>query len=218
MGQLNEPDYPDTLPVFPLTGVLLLPGGNLPLNIFEPRYLAMVDDALRTNRLIGMIQPDASKAEGQHGPALYRTGCAGRITAFQELEDGRYLMTLTGKKRFEVKDELDTIRGYRRVRPDWSTFQDVPGKPNLCIDIDREKLHALLKSYFHKEGMACEWELLAATPDQYLITTLAMICPFEPQDKQALLEATDCKARGALFMELLDMAIKGCDGKCSSTH
>lgn len=200
---------PETLPVFPLDGVLLLPGGSLPLNIFEPRYLAMIDDAFRTDRLIGMIQPDYSKEDVKNGAALQQTGCAGKITAFQDLEEGRYLITLTGICRFTVTEELNTVRGYRRVQPQWGEFAELDLKSHDSeVDIDRDKLTGLLKSYFEQHDLCCEWELLAMTPDEHLITALAMICPFSPSDKQALLESKSCKNRGELFINLLEMAIQ----------
>ncbi len=209
MASSVQNSLPQTLPVFPLDGVLLLPGGSLPLNIFEPRYLAMIDDALRSDRLIGMIQPNTATSETINGPALQQTGCAGKITAFQDLEEGRYLITLTGVCRFNVDEELETARGYRRVQPTWEDFSDLDlRKHNPDVDIDREKLTNLLKSYFEENGLCCEWDLLAMTPDEHLITALAMICPFSPSEKQALLEARCCEKRGQLFIDLLEMAVQ----------
>ncbi len=209
MASNTQKSLPQTLPVFPLDGVLLLPGGSLPLNIFEPRYLAMIDDALRSDRLIGMIQPDTEKSPNANGVALQKTGCAGKITAFQDLEEGRYLITLTGVCRFTVDEEIDTARGYRRVQPAWDDFTQLDLRQhNPDIDIDRDKLTGLLESYFEENGLCCEWELLAMTPDEHLITALAMICPFSPAEKQALLEARCCEKRGQLFINLLEMAVQ----------
>ena len=198
---------PEVLPIFPLAGVLLLPHAQLPLNIFEKRYLAMSRDALAGHRLIGMVQPVHPEEEDTALPAVYGSGCAGRITAFQEIEDGRYLVTLTGMQRFAVKNELEPKCGYRRVEADWTPYQSDTTRTN-CLEVDRDRLKNLLKDYFHKTGLSCEWELLDETPDRHLMTALAMICPFSAQEKQALLEAKDCQARAELFIELLDMAIK----------
>ena len=206
MTTSNIPEMPDILPVFPLSGVLLLPGGELPLNIFEPRYLEMFDAALRGDRLIGMIQPEEGKEDTAFGPPLCRAGCAGRITAFQETEDGRYLITLTGVQRFSVEEELNLEAGYRRVRPDWSEYSHDLQRQK-CLDVDRERLKSLLKDYFHKTGLSCEWELLDEAPDRHLMTALAMICPFSAKEKQALLEARNCQDRTELFINLLNMAI-----------
>ena len=176
------------------------------MNIFEPRYLAMFDDALRNERLIGMIQPEEGRENPNLSASLCRAGCAGRITSFQETEDGRYLITLTGVQRFAVKEEIETISGYRRVRPDWSEYSHDLQRQK-CLDVDRERLKSLLKEYFHKTGLSCEWDLLDEAPDRHLMTALAMICPFSPKEKQALLEAKNCQDRAELFINLLNMAI-----------
>lgn len=209
----NEFDnLPDILPIFPLDGVLLLPRGHLPLNIFEPRYIAMVEDVFRTNRLIGMIQPSDVSA----GPApLFKTGCAGRIVQFQETEDGRYLITLKGVARFEVKGEIDSIRGYRQVRPDWSKFQsDFDHIESLGVN--RDHLVDLLQVYFEKNEMSIDWKLITAVNDEKLMTCLAMICPFSAGEKQALIEAPNCQSRANLFMKLLELAVR--NGGCASRH
>lgn len=194
-----------TLPIFPLTGVLLLPDGLLPLNIFEPRYINMIDDALAGGRLLGMIQPrDANSAEST--PAVYSIGCAGRITSFDETDDGRYLITLTGVSRFTVGQELPTTRGYRLVAPDWDPFRrDVEAPDDATLD--RPRLTASLVEYFRQHGIEANWDAIANTPDARLVTSLAMICPFEPQEKQALLEAGDMAARADLLMALIEMAV-----------
>lgn len=207
-------DLPDILPIFPLNGVLLLPGGQLPLNIFEPRYLAMMDAALKADRLIGMVQPreiPRNLADDDTVP-VYDTGCAGRITAFEETDDGRYLITLTGVARFRVAGEQPLLNGYRRVRPDWSYPKDKETAD--CLGIDRRRLTALLESYFSQQGLSCSWDAIDGAPDNRLITCLAMVCPFDAREKQALLEAACCKERARLFMTLLEMAVSGpCDGK-----
>lgn len=203
-------DLPTQLPVFPLEGVLLLPRGQLPLNIFEPRYLAMVNDALCRDRMIGMVQTR------EDGTSIFKTGCAGRITQFEETEDGRYLITLTGVCRFAIAEELDHQRGYRRVRPDWTGFEADLEKIG-CLGLDRSHLTDLLKHYFSINELSMDWELLDAIADESLLTALAMICPLSPPEKQALLEAPCCKARAALFMNLLEIAVRE-GGTCGSAH
>ncbi len=198
-----------TLPVFPLSGVLLLPRGQLPLNIFEPRYLAMVDDALGSDRLIGMVQP-VDPASREAAPAIYDTGCAGRIASFEETDDGRYLITLAGVSRFRIAEELPRQRGYRRVRPDWHPFASdlAAGEDGV---LDRARLGAALTSYFRRHGISASWEAIEDAPDERLITCLSMICPFSPSEKQALLEAPSLTERGQLMMTMLEMAVlDGC--------
>lgn len=201
-------NLPSVISVFPLTGVLLLPGGNLPLNIFEKRYLNMIDDAMKTHKLIGMIQPDKPNPDGSvQKPKLSKVGCAGKIVDYTETPDGRYLISLVGVCRFEVQEELQATTLYRQVNADWVPYNkdlDAAG----CIDLDREKLVNLLERYFEKEGLSCDWSMIEQTSDEKLITCLSMICPFEPQEKQALLEAGCCNERANLFMTMLDIASK----------
>jgi hypothetical protein len=202
-------DLPAELPIFPLGGVLLLPRGQLPLNIFEPRYLAMVDDAISSHRLIGMVQ---TTQEG----GIYSVGCAGRITSFNETHDGRNEIVLTGVCRFRIDSELAQKDGYRRVKADWSSFKK-DTEPMGCLDMDRGKLKKLLKNYFGQQGMTCSWDAVDNAPDEKLITSLAMICPLSPSDKQALLEAPCCKERSKLFITLLEMEANGGCG-CGHKH
>ncbi len=211
-------DLPESLPVFPLTGVLLLPGGQLPLNIFESRYLEMVDHALAGNRLIGMIQPLLTTEPGKEArPDLHKTGCAGKITEFSETPDGRYLITLSGICRFAVDQELKINTPYRQIVPIWEDYQD-DLTTQSCLGLDRAHLHDLLKNYFNKEELDCDWAAVENTPDNKLITCLSMICPFEAREKQALLEAQCCKTRGELFIAMLEMAVKGNCQKAGSAH
>lgn len=201
------PRYEDlaaTIPVFPLSGVLLLPGGLLPLNIFEPRYLAMVDDALSSGRLIGMVQP-TEEAGGDRAPKVYDIGCAGRITSYDETDDGRYLITLTGVSRFRIGNELSTTRGYRRVQADWTPFQS-DCDDEAPVTIDRDRLRAGLMPFFRSHGIEANWDAVDNTPDGKLVTTLAMICPFEANEKQALLEADDPATRAQTLISLIEMA------------
>jgi Lon protease-like protein len=198
-------ELPGELPVFPLAGALLLPRGRLPLNIFEKRYLAMFDDALGGDRLIGMIQPSARANEPS--PALFSVGCAGRITSFSETGDGRYMVALDGVARFGIAEELPLQRGYRRVVPDWTRFAaDVIEDTGA---IDRHRLIELLQAYFRQQSLSANWDAIGQTPDERLVTSLAMICPFQPPEKQALLEAGCLSDRARLMMSLLEIAIAG---------
>jgi len=200
---------PGVLPIFPLTGVLLLPRGRLPLNIFEPRYLAMTRDALGGERLIGMVQPsdpqDDNRGGGGLSPPVYPVGCAGRLTQFSEGDDGRYLITLTGVSRFRIVEELPLVSGYRRVVPDWQPYahdrasQQEPG-------FDRTRLLRGLRSYFAQRRISADFEAIEKAPSEYLVTSLAMACPFAPSEKQALLEAADPDARAQLLTALVEMA------------
>lgn len=198
----GRPDLPDAFPVFPLTGALLLPRGRLPLNIFEPRYLAMTEDALGAGRYIGMIQPDPRGQPGPTGPALYRVGCLGRITSFSETGDGRYLVTLHGVARFAVAEEIAMRRGYRRVRADFTGYYDdllTVATPRF----DRETLMEALRGYFERRGFEANYDAIAQMPDDILIVTLCMVCPFDPPEKQALLEADTTDARADALLALL---------------
>ena len=208
-GPRGEIALPDILPIFPLTGILLLPRGRLPLNIFEPRYLAMTRDALGGARLIGMVQPSDPQDDGRGGgglnPPVYPVGCAGRVTQFSETDDGRFLITLTGLSRFRIREELPLLDGYRRIAPDWQPFahdRERPGKP----EFDRERLIRGLKSYFAQRQIQADFEAIEKAPGEYLVTSLAMACPFAPSEKQALLEAADPDERARLLTTLVEMA------------
>ncbi len=217
-----ETDYdslPDEMPIFPLHGVLLLPRGNLPLNIFEERYLKMVDDALRDSRMIGMIQPHKCNKtrteENKHH--IYNIGCAGRITSFSETDDGRIVITLTGVSRFAVKEEIQPHNGYRRVKPDWEPYKrDL--EPSPCLDLDREKLFNLLEKYFIAEGLTCNEESMHSASDNKLMTCLAMICPLDANEKQALLEAKCCQARTDMFMTMMEMFVHNLNQTCDNAN
>ncbi len=206
-GTSFDPDFdalPGVLPIFPLAGVLLLPRGRLPLNIFEPRYLAMTRDALAGPRLIGMIQPTEEERPGA-APRVYPVGCAGRMVSFSETEDGRYLITLKGLIRFAVAAELEAERGYRRVVPDFAPFR-ADLEPDRGA-VDRPRLMAALKAYLAIQGFSVDWTAVEGTEDERLVTSLAMICPFDPGEKQALLEAPDLGARARALISLLEMAV-----------
>ena len=205
-GSPFDPPYdelPPVIPIFPLTGVLLLPRGRLPLNIFEPRYLAMVSDALAYPRLIGMVQPREDRGDAGD-PPVYSIGCAGRITGFGELDDGRYEITLTGTARFAIVEELQQVKGYRPVRVDWSRFR---GDLEIASGgVDRDRLLAALKPYLKRHKVKTDWDAITKTPDERLVTSLAMVCPFAPSEKQGLLEAEGLPARARLLTALLEMA------------
>jgi Lon protease-like protein len=204
-------DLPSEFAVFPLTGALLLPGGKLPLNIFEERYLALTLDSLAHGRMFGMIQPDPNVPRVQNGPALYRIGCLGRLSSFSETDDGRLLITLTGLIRFTVDSELDMRRGYRRVRADYSRFHaDLEEDPQPNV-IERDKLIEALRGYFHQRQVEANWEAIRRMPDEVLVVTLGMACPFEPVEKQALLEAPTEAERAATLLALLQMGAAGPD-------
>lgn len=196
-------ELPDCFPVFPLAGALLLPRGRLPLHIFEPRYLALTDDALAGGRMFGMIQPDPRRPAGRTGPGLYRVGCLGRIAAFSETEDGRYLITLAGLIRFAVVEELPLRRGYRRVRAVLAHFAADLAPPPAEACCDRAALLAALRGYFAQRNIEANWTAIAGMAEEALITTLAMACPFDPAEKQALLEAATAAERAAALHTLL---------------
>jgi Lon protease-like protein len=198
-------DLPAEFPIFPLAGALLLPHGRLPLNIFEPRYLAMTEDAVANGRMFAMIQPDRAHPAGSTGPAIYRIGCLGRLTAFSETDDGRFLITLTGVIRFAVAEELEMRRGYRRVRADLSGFAADLAPPEPQPGLDRAALLAALREYFARRAFEANWDAISAMPDDALVTTLGMVCPFDPVEKQALLESASPADRSATLLALLQI-------------
>lgn len=202
-------DLPETLPVFPLSGALLFPRWSLPLNIFEPRYLNMIDDAIAGHRLIGMVQ---SLGGDPIMPTLAKVGCAGRITSYSETEDGRYLISLTGICRFGAQTELDVMTPYRQVQPDWAPFEADLSSPEPGKDIlPRSKLTASLKRYSGLHQMEVDWEAVENAPIETLVHALSAGCPFSVMEKQALLEAGDISARAYTLMALLDMDAPGPD-------
>lgn len=205
-------DLPGDFPVFPLPGALLLPRGRLPLNIFEPRYIAMTEDALGAGRMFGMIQPDPTLPETGNGLGLYRIGCLGRLTSFSETDDGRFLITLTGVIRFGVTEELPLRRGYRRVRGDFSAFHSDLDLSAHQVGVERDALLAALRSYFQRRNFEPNWEAIRKMPNDLLVITLSMVCPFEPVEKQALLEAGRDADRAAALLALLQMGAAEPDG------
>ena len=204
-------ELPSELPIFPLQGALLLPHGKLPLNVFEPRYLAMVEDALAGHRLIGMIQPDGNQPDGPTGPAVYGVGCLGRISSFSETEDGRFLIAISGLIRFDLTGEQPLRRGYRRAIPSFSRFMDDLQPPGTALQ-QRSDLLAALRQYFTVNGFDANWTAIEKMPDDELVVTLCMVCPFGAPEKQALLEAADPARRAETLLALLRMGAHG-DGE-----
>ncbi|MBV9261553.1 MAG: LON peptidase substrate-binding domain-containing protein [Pseudolabrys sp.] len=194
-------DMPSVIPVFPLPGALLLPRGQMPLNIFEPRYVAMIDDALRDgHRMIGMIQPDATQAGNVTYPRLYRVGCAGRITQFAESGDGRYLIELTGVARFRVEEELKVLTAYRQCRVTFAPFADdfIARKGEGLVN--RAELIDTLRDFLKVNNLKADWEGIENAPNEALVNALAMVSPYGPPEKQALLEAPDLKTRAEILV------------------
>ena len=202
MAELAE-SLPARFPVFPLSGALLLPGGNLPLNIFEPRYLQMVRDAMRTEQVIGMIQPREPEVGGAP-PPLFRTGCVGRIASCSETEDGRLEIMLSGVCRFDVARELEVDTPYRQVVGDFTRWRQ-DRQPEAPPPELKAPLLEALRLYFEHQGIEADWEAIDEAPLGGLVTSLAMICPFEPNEKQALLEAPDLTRQARLLTALMRM-------------
>jgi Lon protease-like protein len=208
-SEVSVEELPAVLPVFPLDGVLLPPRGMLPLNIFEPRYLNMIDDALAADRIIGVVQTLAGGDRAR--PKLMTVGGAGRITSFAETQDGRYLITLTGLCRFRLGDELQLQTPYRQVRADFSIFGGDLQEPSEA-DVDRQPLVEALKRYLGGREMELDWSAALAAPTEMLINSLAMALPFAPGEKQALLEAVDLEDRVRVLTALLAIHGAGEDG------
>ena len=198
-------ELPRALPVFPLENVIVMPAAELPLNIFEQRYLNMVEDALKTQHMFGMIQPDPSGKEGV--PALYRTGCAGRITAYSETKDGRILLSLTGLIRFDVVSELPTVRGYRMIVPDWNPYAadlEPQENPNL---LDRTRITSALARYLRQKNMETDWQALEKVPPQQLVNMMATLLPIGAVEKQAILEAREPDDCADILLATLEMSL-----------
>jgi uncharacterized protein len=197
-------DLPRSLPLFPLTGVVLLPRGALPLNIFEPRYLEMIDDALAGQRLIGIIQP-VENEETVLKPKLSQVGCAGRIVSYRETDDNRYLLTLSGVCRFRLDGEVEAVTAYRKGLADFAPFAgDLAGVEEN--DFPRERLIAALKHYLSSRDLKADWKSVMSAPSEALVNALSMMCPFDPAEKQALLEAPTLQDRVSTLVALLEMS------------
>ena len=199
-GYVKTSDLPQVIPVFPLSGVILLPRGQLPLNIFEPRYLNMIDDAMAGDRIIGLIQ---STGGPRRAPSLSPIGCAGRITSFNETSDGRYLITLTGCARFRLGEELSSQTPYRQVRADFTAFEADLSAPTDADDIDREGFLDALRRYLDHRGLEIDWDTAQGAPPEALVNSLSMALPFEPAEKQALIEAPTLSDRSLVLTALM---------------
>jgi uncharacterized protein len=199
-------ELPEIVPVFPLPGALLLPRGQMPLNIFEPRYLAMVDDALRDgHRLIGMIQPDISHSKDEQKPELFRVGCVGRITQLAESGDGRYILELTGVARFKVIEEIKSLTAYRQCKVDFFPYGDDFVARKGEDDVDRTALLEVLTDFLDANNLKVDWEGIESAPNEALVNALAMMSPYGPAEKQAMLEAPDLKTRAEILIAVTEM-------------
>jgi Lon protease-like protein len=201
-------DLPEVIPVFPLPGALLLPRGQLPLNIFEPRYLAMIDDSLRDgHRLVGMIQPDAGHPGNENKPNLYKVGCVGRITQIAETGDGRYVLQLTGVARFHIEEEMTVSTAYRQCRVSYLHHLDdfIARKGEEAVD--RPTLLEALSAFLKANELQADWEGIEKAPNEALVNALAMMSPYGPAEKQALLEAPDLKTRAEILVTLTQMEL-----------
>lgn len=209
----NTADLPGTIPVFPLGGAILLPRGQLPLNIFEPRYLKMVDDALRGDRIIGMVQPDGEEAIlasqiADKQPPLCAIGCAGRITSFAETGDGRVVITLTGISRFRIKSELTAMTPYRQCEVDWDEFADDLVAGHGQDKVSRERLLEILKEYLETHELQADWRAIRLSSNETLVNSLCTISPYGPREKQALLEAKTLEDRNQMLIALTEKALQ----------
>jgi len=201
-------ELPEVIPIFPLPGALLLPRGQMPLNIFEQRYLAMVDDVLRgTHRLIGMIQPDLTRSPRPDKPALFHVGCVGRITQFAESGDGRYLLELTGITRFKVVEELTSATAYRQCRVDYFPYMDDFTARKGEEDVDRAALIAVLADFLKANNLKADWEGIDKAPNEALVNALSMMSPYGIPEKQALLEAPDLKTRAEILVAVTEIEL-----------
>jgi Lon protease-like protein len=205
---LSAADLPDTIPVFPLPGALLLPRARLPLHLFEPRYLAMFEDTLKTShRLIGMVQTREVPGGGER--RLQSIGCAGRVTAFSETEDGRYMITLSGISRYRITREISGFTPYLKADVSWDGFARDLGPTETDKGFDRTAFLKLLARFFAARELQTDWESLEQAEDELLINSLSMLCPFDPSDKQALLEAPSLATRRETLVTLIEFALRG---------
>ena len=213
MNRYRKPaDLPKVIPVFPLSGALLLPRTDLPLSIFEPRYLAMIEDAMLSNRIIGIIQPvendDADK------PKLETVGCAGRITSYSETDDGRLLITITGVCRFTVKKEMKADTPYRQVTVDYKPFAIDFVNETGARSVNRDQLITAFRQYLEANNMSADWQEVQSVSTEVLVNTLSLLAPYPPREKQALLEAPDLKSRADVLVALTEIALaKSSTGK-----
>lgn len=217
----NPMDLPGELPVFPLGGVVLMPFGHVPLNIFEPRYLNMVDDALAGARIIAMVQPREPQSDlVPDDAALFDVATAGRIISFQDSGNGSYQITLEGLTRFRIKAEkpMDPARGYRRVETDFSPYPHDLHADEQDDGPGRERILELMRDYFTGKGIDAHWESVSEAPYAALVSSLVMSCPFEIGEKQALLECDNHAARARMLISLFEMSLEGGDAPTSLRH
>jgi Lon protease-like protein len=208
MGINNPPDRTDALPtvipIFPLVSALLLPRGELPLNIFEPRYLAMVEDSIRADRMIGMVQP---RREGDARPELHDVGCLGKITQFAETGDGRFMVTLTGVSRFRIAQELSVLTPYRQCIASYEEFARDIDAEDGGDDMDRAGVLRTLRNFAEANRLKIDWKSIEQTPNEALVNALAMMSPFGPEEKQALLEAATLKSRADVLIAITEIEL-----------
>lgn len=208
-------DLPPRIPIFPLRGAILLPRSTLPLNVFEPRYLAMLDDVMASHRIIGIIQPKGGEGKGGEGrespegksPGLRRVGCAGRVTSYQELDDGRLTIGITGIARFEIVGEAETDKPYRTVSVSYDRFASDLSRGLGEELVDRDKLLAALKDYLERSQLKADWSVIERASSEFLINALCVMSPYGPEEKQALLEANDLKSRAEVLVALAEMEL-----------
>ena len=218
---INKPykstdELPEVIPVFPLPGVMLLPRAQLPLNIFEPRYMAMMDDALKSHRLIGMVQSAGDDSAAARHPSLEKVGCLGRITQISETGDGRYALNLTGVARFRIVEELTVMTPYRQVRADYESFEhDLTANAGEA-EVDRESVLDALRRFADATQLNIDWKGIKAAPTEALVNGLAMMSPFGPPEKQALLEAPDLKTRAELLVAATEIELARSESASSS--
>jgi uncharacterized protein len=212
-------ELPDTLPVFPLSGALLLPRAELPLNIFEPRYLSMFNDMISQHRLVGMIQPQALEKAGDQPdqPPLNKIGCAGRITSLSETDDGRLLVALTGICRFEILHELDVATAYRQCTVTYDGFAADLVAENQARAVNRDALITAFRQYLEANNMTANWDEVAQVSTEHLVNTLSQLAPYPAPEKQALLEAPDLKSRADMLIALTELALARSGGGQNTT-
>ncbi|MDB5545416.1 MAG: peptidase [Hyphomicrobiales bacterium] len=218
MGINNPPDrndaLPTVIPIFPLVSALLLPRGELPLNIFEPRYIAMIEDAIRADRMIGMVQPKREGADAH--PPLHEVGCLGKITQFAETGDGRFMVTLTGVSRFRIAEELSVLTPYRQCIASYDEFAQDVATEDEGDDMDRAGVLRTLRNFAEANRLKIDWKSIEQTPNEALVNALAMMSPFGPEEKQALLEAATLKARADVLIAITEIELARGSGPSTS--
>ncbi|KAB2920877.1 MAG: peptidase S16 [Hyphomicrobiaceae bacterium] len=212
-------DLPQRLPVFPLQRAILLPRATLPLNIFEPRYLQMLEDVMSTSRVLCIVQPDACAEESPPGKSvtLRRVGCVGRVTSYQEIDDGRMLITLTGVARCTMGDEVEIAKPYRICTVSYDRFLGDFEAGAGEADVDRQGLVKALKTYLEARNLRADWAAVSKASNESLVNSLAVVSPYGPEEKQALLEAPDLKTRAEMLVALAEMELAAGAGGTGST-